>query len=200
MSPPAPTRYSIQLGLPPALLAEAGRLYWQAFGGKLGLVMGPEPRALAYLARAMQPDHALIAISEEGRLLGLAGFKTPRGSFAAGGPAQMRAIYGGFGAMWRGHLMGLLSQEFDDENFLLDGLCVQADLRSLGLGTALMTAIYAEARARGYPAVRLDVVDTNWRAQALYRRLGFVETKRQSIGLLRPVFGFSSAITMVRPV
>lgn len=205
MSAPPPDsapriRYSIHLGLPPALMPEAGRLYWQAFGGKLGRVMGPESRALAYLAQAMRPDHALYAISQEGRLLGLAGFKSPEGSFAAGNAAQMRAVYGEFGGFWRGHLMGLLSREIDDENFLLDGLCVQPDLRSMGLGTALMQAISAEARARGYANVRLDVVDTNWRAQALYRRLGFVETRRQSIGLLRLVFGFSSAITMLRGV
>lgn len=193
-------RYSIHLGLPAELMPEAGRLYWQAFGGKLGLVMGPERRALDYLAQAMRPDHALYAISQEGRLLGLAGFKTPQGSFAAGGARQMRRVYGDFGGFWRSHLMALLSHEIDDENFLLDGLCVQPDLRSLGLGTALMQAVCTEARARGYANVRLDVVDTNWRAQALYRRLGFVETRRQSIGLLRPVFGFSAAITMLRGV
>jgi ribosomal protein S18 acetylase RimI-like enzyme len=44
------------------------------------------------------------------------------------------------------------------------------------------------------------VVDNNWRAMALYRRLGFVETQRQSIGLLRHVFGFNTAITMVRQI
>ena len=63
-----------------------------------------------------------------------------------------------------------------------------------------MAAICAEARLRGYESVRLDVVDSNWRAQALYLRLGFVETQRQHIGMLRHVFGFQSAITMVRPV
>jgi ribosomal protein S18 acetylase RimI-like enzyme len=63
-----------------------------------------------------------------------------------------------------------------------------------------MGAIAAEARLRGYPAVRLDVIDSNGRAEALYRRLGFVETKRQHIGILRHVFGFDTAVTMVRQV
>ena len=191
-------RYSLQLGLPPHLRADAARLYWQAFGSKLGLVMGPEPRALDYLQRVIRGDHAIIAVSDAGRLLGIAGFKTPQASFAAGSPDEMRDTYGTFGGTWRARLLGWLSSEVDNENFLLDGLCVVPDLRSQGLGAALMGAIAAEARLRGYASVRLDVVEGNRRAQALYRRLGYVETQRQSIGLLRHVFGFTQAITMIR--
>ena len=195
-----PQPYTLQLGLPRNLRRQAAQLYWQAFGSKLGLVMGPEPRALAYLAAVIRADHAIIAMSDTGQLLGLAGFKTPHGSFASGGPDTLRASYGTFGGLWRGRLLTWLSSEIDDTNFLLDGLCVAPDLRGHGLGTALLSAICAEARLRGYPAVRLDVVDTNWRARALYRRLGFVETQRQDIGLLRLFFGFTKAITMVRKV
>ena len=51
-----------------------------------------------------------------------------------------------------------------------------------------------------YAAVRLDVIDSNTRAIALYHRLGFTVVGRQDIGLLRLVFGFSAALTMVRDV
>lgn len=193
-------RYTLQLGLPEQLRHAAARLYWQAFGGKLGFVMGPEVRALRYLEQVIRADHVLIALSDDGRLLGLAGFKTPKASFAAGGAADLRASYGTFGGSWRARLLEWLSQEIDNENFLLDGLCVAPECRGQGLGTALMAAVYAEARLRGYASVRLDVVDSNWRAQALYRRLGFVETQRQNIGILRHVFGFDFTITMVRAV
>lgn len=192
--------YTLQIGLPANLRTDAARLYWQAFGSKLGFVMGPEPRALAYLSQVIRGDHAIVAVSEEGQLLGLAGFKTPQGSFASGGQGQLRESYGTLGGLWRARLLTWLSSEIDDNNFLLDGLCVAAHMRSQGLGTALLSAISAEARARGYPAVRLDVVETNTRAQALYQRLGFVVTQRQNIGVLHHVFGFTQAITMVRKV
>ncbi|MGV8986214.1 MAG: GNAT family N-acetyltransferase [Cypionkella sp.] len=193
-------RYTLQRGLPDHLRADAARLYWQAFGDKLGIIMGPESRALAYLQRVIRPDHVLIALSDEGRLLGLAGFKSPQASFASGGPDDLRASYGLIGGTWRARLLGWLGQEIDNENFLLDGLCVAPDCRGQGLGTTLMEAIFAEARQRGYASVRLDVVDTNWRAQALYRRLGFVETRHENIGVLRHVFHFTTAITMVRQI
>lgn len=190
--------YHLQLGLPANLRAEAAQLYWQAFGSKLGVVMGPKDRALVYLNRVIRADHAIAAISDSGRLLGLAGFKTPQGSFAAGSPAEMRASYGSFGGTWRAHLLGFLSDEIDNDNFLLDGICVAADRHGQGIGSALMSAIAAEARLRGYASVRLDVVEGNERARALYERLGFVETRRTNIGPLRHIFGFRAASTMVR--
>ena len=187
-------------GLPEALRTDAATLYWQAFGGKLGRVMGPDARALAYLARVILPGQAIVALDERGQLLGLAGFKTPEGSFAGGTTRDLRAVYGLTGMLWRLPLLSLLSSDVDNDRFLLDGICVTASARSRGIGAALMAAIEDEGRARGYAHVRLDVIDTNWRARALYERLGYRTVKTDSIGLLRFAFGFTSALTMVKPL
>ncbi len=186
-------------GLPDDLRAAAVQLYWQAFGGKLGTVMGPESRALQFLDRSIRADHAFVAI-EDGRLLGMVGFKTPQGSFAGGAMADLVAVYGWFGAAWRAGLLELLNREVDNERFLLDGICVASHARSRGIGAALLAAIEAVARRRGYTAVRLDVIGENWRARALYERQGFVVQRTDRLGLLRHVFGFASSLTMVKPV
>lgn len=191
---------TILQGLPNSQRAEAAVLYWQAFGGKLGRVMGPAPRAHAYLTRVIRNDHVIVARNGEGRLLGLAGFQSPQGNFAGGSWQDMRAIYGLAGMLWRAPLLAMLTREVDNERFLIDGLCVAASARGLGIGTALMTAIEDEARACGYAHVRLDVVDRNWRARALYERLGYNAIKTDSIGLLRHVFGFAATVTMVKPL
>jgi ribosomal protein S18 acetylase RimI-like enzyme len=193
-------RITVSLGLPPSLRDQAAVIYWQAFGGKLGRVMGPDARAHAFLARVMRADHALVARDEAGALLGLAGFKTPQGSFAGGSWADMQAIYGLAGLAWRLPLLALLSREVDNDRFLLDGICVAPAARGLGVGSALMAAIEDEARARGYGYVRLDVINTNWRARALYERLGYIGIKTAPLGPLRHVFGFDAAVTMVKPV
>ena len=191
---------TISLGLPPSLRVQAAAIYWQAFGGKLGQVMGPDARAHAFLIRVMRSDHVLVARDETGALLGLAGFKTPQGSFAGGSWADMRAIYGLTGLLWRAPLLALLSREVDNDRFLLDGICVAPAARGLGVGSALMAAIEDEARARGYAYVRLDVIESNWRARALYERLGYMGIKTVPLGLLRHAFGFDAAVTMVKPV
>lgn len=190
----------IEQGLPEYLRAEAAVLYWQAFGGKLGRVLGPDAKALDYLERVMRADHCLTAYDRAGLLVGLAGFKSAQGSFAGGSEADLRAVYGPIGGRWRAQLLRLLGNDADSSRFLLDGLCVSDTVRGQGVGTLLLEAIVAEGRARGYSAVRLDVVDTNARARALYERRGFVVDRTEPIGPLRLIFGFSAAHTMVRPI
>lgn len=190
----------IEHGLPDHLRPQAAELYWHAFGEKLGRVLGPRPLALAYLVRVMRSDHCLTALGADGTLLGIAGFKTAQGTFAGGTRADLIAVYGPFGGRWRAFTLRLLGNETDSTRFLLDGLCVVPEARGRGVGTALLEAMAQEGRARGYPALRLDVVDTNDRARALYERRGFVLDRTAGIGPLRLIFGFNAAHTMVRPL
>lgn len=180
--------------------ARAVALYWQAFGGKLGRVLGPEAKALTFIGRVLDPSHAISARDEAGRLLGVVGFKTHLGGLVGGEFSDMQAVYGLFGSIWRSALLTLLERDVDNERFLMDGIFVDAPARGMGVGTRLLDAITAEAAVRGYREVRLDVIDTNLRARALYERCGFRVVGRTSIGPLSYVFGFQSATTMVRQV
>lgn len=185
-------------GLHEHLRPDAARLYWEAFGGKLGRVLGPEARALSYFERVIRADHCLAALDETGALVGFAGFKTPAASFAGGTWADLCAVYGPVGGRWRGRVLRLLSDDIDSEFFLVDGLCVARDRRGRGIGGQLLAALYREARERGYAVVRLDVVANNLRARALYERHGFLPTRTEKLGMLRHFFGFSATTTMVR--
>lgn len=189
---------TIQRGLSPDQRADAARIYWDAFGGKLGRVLGPEVKALHFLNLVLRSDHCFAAVDPQGHVLGIAGFKSPAGSFAGGTLIEMRRAYGYFGAAWRGFLLGLLTSDVDNQRFLVDGIAVDRELRGRGIGAALLQTLCCEAQTRGYGAVRLEVIDTNWRARALYEREGFVVTAKERLGLLRLVFGFAGAFTMVR--
>lgn len=188
----------LRQGLPDRLRTEAAELYWDAFGGKLGLVMGPKAKAVLFLQKALRKDHVILALAENGALLGLVGFKTFEGSFAGGDAADLHAVYGRFGAFWRKALLSMLEREVDNERFLLDGICVAAAAQGQGIGTALIMAICDEAKARHYRMVRLDVIDSNARARALYARAGFVAVKTERLGVLRHFFGFEASTTMVK--
>ena len=147
----------------------------------------------------IRDDHVFVAL-QDGHLMGLAGFRTAEGSFAGGTADDLRAVYGRAGAPWRGVLLRLLGREVDNARFLMDGICVAPEARGRGIGSRLVEAVCAEASARGYAEVRLDVIDTNWRAKALYERLGFAVAGEERIGPLRHIFGFHSATTMVRRI
>ena len=124
---------AVHLGLPDGLREDAARLYWQAFGGKLGRVLGPERLALALLGRVMRADHVIVAMDGGGSLLGLVGFKSPSGAFAGGDLADLRYVYGTFGALWRAGLLWLLERDVDNERFLMDGICVTDAARGQGV-------------------------------------------------------------------
>lgn len=199
--PPLDHRFvKVRMGLPASLLAQAARLYWQAFGSKLGRTLGPDAMAIAFLQDVIRCDHCLYATDDDGNLLGIAGFKSVYGSFVSPSLHDFRRHYGRFGGALRAMALRLLQSEIDNERFLVDGICVDPDVRGQGVGTELLHALIAEARWRGYSQVRLDVVDTNIRARALYERMGFSALRSETLGLLRHVFGFDRAITMVRDI
>lgn len=173
-------------------------LFWQAFGQKLGRIMSPEKTALAFIADVLDPSHALTARDGAGTLLGVVGFKTYKGALVDGDWADIRRHYGIWGGIWRVGLLALLDRDVDNARFLMDGIFVTAEARGQGIGTLLIKAICAEAETRGYAQIRLDVIDTNPRARALYERYGFVATDTQSLGPLRHLFRFNTATTMVK--
>jgi len=179
--------------------ALAAELYWEAFGSKLGVAMAPRDKALAFFERVMRPDHAIAAYTENGALSGLAGFTTPEGTLAGGTFSDLRAVYGLLGACWRGLVLSLLERDIDNTNFLMDGIFVTEAARGQGIGQKLLEAVRREAATRGYVSVRLDVIDTNPRAKALYLRNGFVEGETMQLGILSGLFGFQAATQMTAP-
>ena len=192
--------YTIRNGFPPETRPEAARLFWRAFSDKLGRIMWPEDRALRFLERVMDPGHAISAVAADGALLGMAGFKTAAGALVGGSLADLAAAYGWIGATWRGLLLECLERAPEPGRLLMDGVFVREDARGLGIGSALLDALEDEAARRGLSEVRLDVIDVNPRARALYERKGFRAIATTHTGILRPVFGFARATTMVRPI
>lgn len=188
----------VTLGFDDSERNRIAQLYWGAFGAKLGRVLGPEAKALHFIAAALSPDHAYCARDAGGRVLGVAGFKTVKGELVDGGLGDLARAYGIFGALWRTLALSLLSRDEENRRFLLDGLFVAEEARGLGVGSRLLDAIAREAATRGYAEVRLDVIDSNPRARALYERRGFVAMGDSHLGLFAPLFGFRSATTMVR--
>lgn len=195
------TDWRIIQGFPEHLRQQAAALYFEAFAGKIGSILGRDGRGESFVASVMNPGFAISAVSADGAsLLGIAGFKTAEGSLVGGSLADMTAAYGWFGGLWRGLLLSALERDLTDGQLLMDGIAVAAQALGKGIGAALLDAVCKEAARRSIGHVRLDVIDTNPRAKALYLRKGFVAEAVERTGIMRPVFGFSSATRMVRAV
>lgn len=175
-------------------------LYWEAFAQKLHHVLGPQDKALKFIAEHLDPDFALIARGPGNDILGVAGFKTRQGALIGGTLADIAKTYGWFTACWRGPLLAMLERDLVEDVLLMDGICVSSQARGLGLGTALLAAVKQEAAAQGLAGVRLDVINTNPRARALYQREGFTEIGQENLGPLKHLFGFESSTKMLCPI
>lgn len=184
-------------GFPESDRDEVARMYWAAFGSKLRLILRPPDKAVDILAEALNPNFAIGARAAEGQLLGVAGYKTHEGSFMAISFDCLRQHFGIVGAVWRGLLLTFLLRQPNAGTLLMDGIFVAEHARGQGIGKLLLSAIKRKAKTYGCSRVRLDVIDTNLRAKQLYEREGFRAIASRDLGLLRHVFGFQRATTMI---
>lgn len=187
-------------GVSDAARKDAVTLFWTAFKGKLLPVMKPESSAIAFFNQVIDPNFAISAVGDDGVLLGIAGFKTARGSFMGGDLKDLASVYGWIGGTWRGVILSLLERPLQANTLLMDGIFVAPNARGRGIGTALLSAIKDKAETLGCDEVRLDVIDTNPRARHLYERQGFAAQDTTDIWLFRHIFGFRRSTTMIHTI
>jgi ribosomal protein S18 acetylase RimI-like enzyme len=199
------TEVVIERGLPGELREQAVAIFEEAFGQKMRSSIRDQRARMAFMNRAYRAENVIVARRHD-RLLGMAGLAT-RGAPYEGGllgaswdPRPYRDLLGWTGAVWAVWGLRLASHPARPDEIYIDGIAVSPEARGLGVGTRLLTEIDDIARAHGKRYVRLDVVDTNPRAQALYERVGYKVTRVQSFGWKRRWVGFGAMISMERRV
>ena len=185
-------------GLPKGHEDTAAALYWEAFSGKLGQLLGPDKRGKLFFSSTINPSGILAAADGE-KLPGIAAFKHGEHGFSTAGARDLFRHYG-LSALWRLPILAMLERNSAPDTLQMDGVCVSASARGQGVGSTLFDALFAHAKANGYSYVTLDVIDTNPRAKALYEKLGFEAVSKEGTSILRPILGFSSATKMRRAV
>lgn len=103
---------------------------------------------------------------------------------AAGrGALRMRCVRALLAPVWR------ILERIPEEDFYLQGIAVEPELRGAGIGSLLMDDVEARARTGGSAHLCLHVSARNHRARKLYARRGMVEASRwPAAGWLPTVF------------
>lgn len=140
-------------------------MYWLAFQEKLKIPLGPTQKAITFLTAVCDPNFALVARDTAGNILGVAGIKTAKGGLIGGSFAQLRDVYGTWGATWRAAMLSVLERPVKPDVLLMDGIDVGAAARGKGVGTKLLNTLIEHAESHNFAAIRLDVIDKNHGAQ-----------------------------------
>ncbi|MEL6308510.1 MAG: GNAT family N-acetyltransferase [Chloroflexota bacterium] len=193
------TAIHIQRGIPENEIERTATLYYEAFRQKLQPIFRDETRGIAVLSQSMQTDYGIVALVDD-KVVGIAGFKDAQGSLTNIQPHNVTDVFGFFGGWARLLALSLFERKVEPNVLLMDGIVVDASMRGKGIGSRLLDAVIDHAGENGYSQVRLDVVDTNPRAQQLYERKGFVATHTETHAWLKPIFGFAGSTTMLKKV
>lgn len=177
----------------------ATRLFAEALFQKLRPFFGEVDRAVAFLAPHLCRERAVTALVD-GRIAGIAGYRLEGRELFNPGWSDLHRHFGLFGASWRAAGLTLLEKGKEAGVLSMDGIAVSPEARGRGIGTALLDAICGIARQAGRHSVRLDVIDSNPRARALYERSGFIAGETRQLGLFQLLFGFSAVTEMHRAI
>ncbi|MCG8376693.1 MAG: GNAT family N-acetyltransferase [Chlorobiales bacterium] len=186
-----------QLGVPESCLAASVSLYDEAFGQKFKVAIRSDQQRLSLLKDCFKREYAIVAMAGD-KLVGIAGFHTPEGSFTGGVEYKdMVSLLGFIEGSWAALILSLYDRKPETGELLMDGIAVHRDYRGKGIGRRLLEELAVYAREEGYDRLRLDVIDTNSGARKLYERVGFKPIRTERFAYLRWFLGFGGSTTMV---
>lgn len=179
--------------------ADVAALYWRAFRRKLRPAFPTDERGLSIVTASLRSDRTIVARARNA-VVGMCGYRQAGMGAASPMFRTLRAELPMRAALRATVVLSPLVRSDVDDVLVLDGICVADGQRGRGTGTSLLDAATDHARVHGLRAVRLSVVDTNPRAERLYRRRGFVPVDVGTMGPLAPLYGFDRYPTMENEV
>ncbi|MFF2776097.1 GNAT family N-acetyltransferase [Streptomyces sp. NPDC058052] len=192
---------AIRRGVPRGSEERVADLYWDAFGRKLGAALGPAGRGRAFIARHLHHDRAVVAVASPGEhVVGVAGYQLGGRGLTGGGVRDVLSGYGLFRGLPRLAVLALLERTPAPGELVMDGIAVDPAHRGTGIGSLLLREIATVAAEHGCSRIRLDVIDVNPRARALYERHGFAAVRTERTPYLQDLMGFGAVTTMHRAI
>ncbi|KUN37343.1 molybdopterin-guanine dinucleotide biosynthesis protein MobC [Streptomyces longwoodensis] len=186
-------------GVPEGAEGEVAALYWEAFGRKLGPALDPPETGRAFIAAHLNHDRGVTALAD-GTVVGVAGYRLGGRALTGGDVPDVLSTYGVLRGLPRLAVLALFDRTPEEAELVMDGIAVDARHRGQGIGSLLLAQVAAVAAENGCRRIRLDVIDTNPRARALYERHGYVARHTERTPYLRRLLGFGAVTTMYRPV
>lgn len=183
-------------GIPDELRKPAIALFHEAFKNKFASLMTLD-EALSTLPGLLNPEQVIFAL-QDGKLAGFAGIQHGRKRLFQLPLRPFMKHLGVFRGVYVAIVLMLFGRPYKEGELLMDGICVDKDMRGQGIGSLLLEAVIEFARQKNYRTIRLDVADTNPRARKLYERMGFSPTVTHRYPFTKKYMGFSTSTSMIK--
>ena len=174
---------------------DALRVAFDAFAKKFRLGFR-DADDLVRLFRDSVDTSSCFSATVDGRFAGILTYRSGSREFYR---LSLAALFSRFTPLRALRMLGnllLLSEGVGPDEFIVEMLAVDPSFRGLGLGTALMQAAEAKARAMDKRTMSLAVITENDGAIRLYQRLGYTTTKTWDGFLVRLVSGSTAVHRM----
>jgi ribosomal protein S18 acetylase RimI-like enzyme len=170
----------LKWGVSEKLRLPVAQLIYDAFSVKLRYTLGPRHKGVHFIARSLKSEFGLVAL-QKGEFVGVAGAKTEDGELVDVNWGLWLRTY---------HIQAIrtffIGVPFWYERkhpgmFRLTNLAIVDSARGEGIGTQIVEEFIRIGFEKGYRALKLEVINSNVRAKALYQRLGFEITRYSKI-------------------
>lgn len=181
--------------------SKAAKLYVVAFKRKFENLLGDEETLQRMFEKAMNSDFSLSAYDENGNLLGICGFHAGKHGLVEIKVKDFVENFGLIKGLWKAFLTDMIftRKVKSKKELLMDGIAVDKDYRGQGIGSQLFQGLMEYANHEDYNSLRLDVIDENPKAKALYKKLGFKEIYYEKVPkYISKLIGVSGVTAMVK--
>jgi ribosomal protein S18 acetylase RimI-like enzyme len=189
----------VKRGLKDEHRMKAAEIYTEAFYPKYARFVKDKTKVIRLIETDLVNGYAICAY-HDGDLVGLAGIHHNNRTLVEFRYKTFLKVFGFPGIFAYPMLMLFYNRKPKQDELLMDGIAVSREMRGKGAGTKLLKTVFDFAVENGYKSVRLDVIDTNPRAKALYERMGFQTVKTRSYPFMMNISGFKKVFTMVKTI
>ncbi len=174
--------FYLRWGLSEELRLPAAKLIYDTFERKFRYLLSPRDKGISLIANSINPDYGLVVLQND-ELVGIGGAKDIKGELIQVGLNTWLRTY---------HIRvfqimvvsGLFWFRRVQPNVLwVDNLSVVASAQGQGIGTKMIQEFIRYGRERGYRTLKLEVINANMRAKALYEHIGFEITEYTAVPL-----------------
>ncbi len=180
---------NIRNGLSQRYFSDAASLFLDSLGDKFYPILGDKQKAQTLLELSINQKNCFSAMSEN-TLLGVLAYQISNTNFLSMSLQNIVNVYGIFSGIPKALALSQLEHKTDKNDIYIEAVAVSESARGQGVGTKLFEALFAYAAEHKFSSITLQVIDTNPKAEALYKRLGFEIIKRSQIWPFNILFGW----------